>query len=339
MNRFVIHRAILALFVAIVAIGSTLYTKDTLAKPVVSFRVYSTHATTNMDSTHVWYARFEENIAKTFGDKVKLNYFPNGILGKESDAIQQVRNGAIDIALTGSSIWSTIIPEMGVLDLGYLFDNSDQVGVFLDGKPGEYLNNQLLKKGNNIVLGWGYSFGARNIYTIKPVTQYSDLNGMKIRVLPVNSFIEIIKNMGAVPIPMPYGEVYSGLQMGVIDGVEHDNPTILANKYYEIVKYALETKHVYNPMLFSMNVNSFNRIPDDMKKGFMDAARDATLYQRAQAKIMDADAKNQLEKLGIKYTALDNAYFSKAVQPLWGKFFTQYPDTSFMLPFIPKRVE
>lgn len=336
MNRFISLRSFFSLCFSLILLGAISYTNIAFAKPEVTLRVYSSLNATDQTSNHVFFKKFQELVTNKYGDRIKFDYFPNGILGKEADAIQQLRRGAIDITLSGTSIWSTIVPELGVLDLGYLYNSFDDAGKFLDEKPGNYLANLLLEKGNAIVLGYGYSLGARNIYTIKPITQYADLQSKKIRVLPVKIFIETINHMGAVAIPMPFGEVYSGLQMGVVDGVEHDNPTILVNKYYEVAKYALETAHIYNPMLFAMNKSALNKIPEDMRQGFLDAAHEATRYERSQAMVLDQEAKNELIKLGMQYSQLDRSYFRKAVQPVWDEFFAQYPDTKFMLDYVGK---
>jgi TRAP-type C4-dicarboxylate transport system substrate-binding protein len=116
---------------------------------------------------YIWFSRFQENInnnAKLKG-QIKLNYFANGMLGKEADATQQVRIGAINMMISGTSIWATLVPEMGVLDLGYLFKDYSQVGKALDGSAGEKLSALMMDKANVMVLGYGFNLGARNIYT------------------------------------------------------------------------------------------------------------------------------------------------------------------------------
>lgn len=328
------YKSLFSMAFATVALSLSVSSHAFAAKPDVTLRVYSTLNATPDSSTHVFFDKFQTLVKEKYGDRIKFNYFPNGILGKEADAIQQLRSGAIDITLTGVSIWSTIVPVMGVLDQGYLYQNFDEVGKFLDQKPGQYLADRLLKQGNAITLGWGYSLGARNIYTIKPVTKMGDLAGKKIRVLPVTGFINTINKMGAVAIPMPLGEVYSGLQMGVVDGVEHDNSTVLMNKYYEVAKYAYESEHIFNPMVFTINKASFARIPADMQAGVLEAAKEATEYERSQAMIIDAHDKSELQKKGMKFTAVDKSAMKTTMQPLWNAFFSENKDLVFMLDYI-----
>ena len=117
-----------------------------------------------------------------------------------------------------------------------------------------------------MALGWGYSLGARNVWTKNPVPTAADLKGVKLRVLPVPNFIATIKYMGAVPTPLPFGEIYTALQTGVVDGFEHDAPTALAGKFYEVAKHCALTQHIYNPQLPCISKRSFERIPTDLQQ-------------------------------------------------------------------------
>ncbi len=297
----------------------------------VTLRMYSSLPADANSSHYIWYERFKANLAAKVKDAVTVNYFPNAMLGKEADAVQQVRLGAVDMMVSGTSIWSTIAPEIGVLDLGYLFTDSDHVGRALDGKAGELLSNLLISKANVRPLGFGYSLGARNVYTRQPIAKPTDLQNMKIRVLPVPNFIATLKAMGAAPIPMPGGEVYSGLQMGLIDGLEHDAPTVLASKFYEIAKYCTLTQHIYNPIVVVINKAAFDRIPEALKPDVLAAAAEATDYERKLAASTETKAFEELKAHGVTVTETDRAYFRQAVKPIWADFSAKYPDTAPIL--------
>lgn len=298
---------------------------DANAAPTVTLRM-SSSLQADMNSSHfIWFDRFQSNLKASVGDAVKIAYFPNNMLGKESDVVQQVRLGAVDMMVSGTSIWSTLSPEVGVLDLGYLFTNNDHAGRALDGKAGKILTELLLNKANVVTLGYGFSLGARNVYTKHLLKTPEDLKGVKVRVLPVPNFVATLKAMGAAAVPMPFGEIYSGLQMGVIDGVEQDAPTVLAGKFYEVAKFATLTQHIYNPIVVTMNKASFDRIPADLKPSILKAADEATKYQRLQAAKAEVKAFDELKKLGVTVTATDRDYFAKTVKPVWGEFAKQYP--------------
>ncbi len=293
----------------------------------LSLRMYSSLPADENSAHYIWYERFQANLESRVKGAVKVDYFPNAMLGKEADAVQQVRLGAIDMMVSGTSIWATITPEIGVLDLGYLFEDSDQVGRALDGKAGELLSALLVSKGNVKPLGFGYSLGARNVYTRQPIAKPEDLRNVKIRVLPVPNFIATLKAMGAAPIPMPGGEVYSGLQMGVIDGLEHDAPTVLSSKFYEIAKYCTLTQHIYTPIVVVINKAAFDRIPDALKADVLAAATEATEYERQLANTSEAKAFEELKARGLTVTATDRNFFRSAAKPIWTDFSNKYPST------------
>lgn len=297
------------------------------AQAAVNLRVYSSLPADETSAHYVWFKRFQDNLNNNekLKGQIKLNYFPNGMLGKEADATQQVRIGAINMMISGSSIWATLAPEIGVLDLGYQFKDYDQVGKALDGKAGEEISNLMAQKANTVVLGYGFSLGSRNVYTKKAIEKPEHLKNLKIRVLPVPNFIATLNHMGAVAIPMPGGEVYSSLQMGVIDGVEHDAATVYSSKYYEIVKNATLTRHIYNPIVIAMNKNSFQQIPETLRADFMAAAKEATEYERQQAHKMEQQAIKDLEAKGVNFRETDRDYFRQQVQPVWNDFLAKYP--------------
>ncbi|MEO8133809.1 MAG: TRAP transporter substrate-binding protein [Betaproteobacteria bacterium] len=289
----------------------------------------SSSLTADMNSSHfVWYDRFSKNLKASVGDKVSIVYFPNNQLGKESDIVQQVRLGAMDMMISGTSIWATAMPEIGVLDMGYLFQNWDHVGRSLDGAAGASLSKLLLERASIMPLGYAYSLGARNVYTKTQLKSAADLHGVKVRVLPVPNFVTTLKLMGAVATPIPFGEIYTALQTGVVDGVEQDAPTVLAGKFYEVAKHCMLTEHIFNPVIPVISKRAFDRIPADLQKPFLEAAREATVYQRGQAGSAEVKAFEQLKALGVTVQAVDRVALAKAVSPMWGEFATQYPATA-----------
>ena len=298
------------------------------AQSPVSLRM-SSSLTADMNSSHfVWYDRFSKNLKASVGDKVAITYFPNNQLGKESDVVQQVRLGAMDMMISGTSIWATAMPEMGVLDMGYLFHDWNHVGKSLDGDAGAALSKLLLERASVVTLGYAYSLGARNVYTKTPMKTAAELHGVKVRVLPVPNFVATLKLMGAVATPIPFGEIYTSLQTGVVDGVEQDAPTVLAGKFYEVAKHCMLTEHIFNPVLPTISKRALDRIPADLKKPFLEAAREATTYQRGQAGTAEAKAFEQLKKVGVTVQPVDRVALAKAVSPLWAEFTKQYPATA-----------
>lgn len=305
--------------------------KGASAAPKLTLRMAS-GLPADMNSSHyVWFDRFQSNLKNSVGDAIAINYFPNGQLGKEGDMVQQVRLGAVDMMVSGVSYWASLVPEYGVLDLGYLFNDEDHVARSLDGKAGAALADLLQKKTGIHTLGYAHSLGARNVYTSKPIAKPEDLRGVKIRVLPVPNFIATLKAMGSVPIPLPLGELYTALQTGVVDGLEQDAPTVLSSKFYEVAKHCTLTRHIYNPIVAVIGKRAMDRIPAEHRDAVKQAAQEACTYQRGLATATEVKAFEQLKGNGLQTTEIDRDYFRKALQPVWESFSTQYPDTKAII--------
>jgi tripartite ATP-independent transporter DctP family solute receptor len=245
-----------------------------------------------------------------------------------------VKLGVVDMMISGSSIWSTLAPEIGVLDLGYLFDKMERTGDLLDGKAGEQLNRIFADKIGVEVVAWGYSLGGRNVTARQPATNPAEIKGQKIRVLPVANFVATLKAMGASPTPMSLGEVYTALQTGVIDGLEHDAPTVLSLKWYEVAKHISLTQHIFNPQTVVIGKRALNKIPAEARAGFKEAAAEATAYQRGRASEIEAAALQTLKGNGVTIHDCDRAAFRKQVEPLWEEFAKTYPATKPVLAAI-----
>lgn len=292
----------------------------------------SSSLTDDSNSSHfLWFDHFRSMLAASVGDAVTLNYFPNNQLGKESDIVQQVRIGAVDMMVSGTSIWATVAPEIGVLDLGYLFTDADHVGRALDGTAGQALAGILSQRASVHVLGYAYSLGARNVYTRPMLTPDIGLKGVKVRVLPVPNFIATLEAMGAVATPIPLGEVYAALQTGVVDGLEQDAPTVLAGKFYEVAKHCYLTRHIYNPVIPVISNRAFDRLPSDIRAAVQGAAKAATEHQRALAAETEARAFADLKGRGVTVTEVDTAAFRAALEPVRARFVAQYPATAVIV--------
>lgn len=212
----------------------------------IALRLSSSHVADLNSSHFAWSQLMQANLKKAVGEQIRIDYFPNNQLGKESDVVQQVKVGSIDMMLTGSSIWATVTPQLGMLDLGYVFDSYAHVARAVDAGVGAKLNDMLVKSTGCQIITWGAHYGARNVYTKQPVKSLAEIKNVKLRVLPTPAFIETFKIMGAIPTPISFGELYMAAQTGVVDGFEHDAGTVLANKLNEVVKYCWTTEHLFS---------------------------------------------------------------------------------------------
>jgi tripartite ATP-independent transporter DctP family solute receptor len=323
-RRFVQAGSALASTLALPSIGR--------AQTALALRFSSSMTADDNAAHYVWYQRFQTSLKAGVGDAIKIDYFPNNQLGKESDIVQQVKVGSVDMMVSGSSIWATVLPEMGMLDLGYLFDSYAHVAKALEGPAGTSLANLLQQRSGCTVLTWASHFGPRSVYTKQPVHSLAEIKGVKLRVLPTPAFIETFKIMGAIPTPIPIGELYMAAQTGVVDGFEHDAATVLASKFDEVVKYCWTTEHLFSPMTVVMGKKSLDRIPDALRPAFLKAVADATAQQRTIAGEKGLAAVAELKRRGMTYTpmsAADRSTVRKEMEArLWADFAKQYPATA-----------
>ncbi|MDB5857067.1 MAG: putative tripartite ATP-independent periplasmic transporter, DctP subunit [Ramlibacter sp.] len=302
------------------------------AQAPLALRFSSTMTADDNAAHYVWYRRLQANLKNTVGDAIRLDYFPNNQLGKESDVVQQVKVGAIDMMVAGSSIWATVLPEIGMLDLGYLFDSYTQVAKALEGSVGATLNDMLQKRAGCTILTWASHFGPRNVYSKQQIKSLADIKGVKLRVLPTPAFIETFKIMGAIPTPIPFGELYMSAQTGVVDGFEHDAGTVLASKLNEVTRSCWQTEHLFSPMVVVIGRRSMDKIPASLRPGFLKAVQESTDQQRLIANDKAGAAIEELKRKGMTFFPMspsDRAAVRKEMQArLWSDFAKQHPATA-----------
>ena len=315
-----------------IATGLASLSPDASAQSTIALRLSSAHLPDLNSSHFAWQQLMAVNLKNAVGDRIRIDYFPNNQLGKESDVVQQVKVGSIDMMLTGSSIWATVTPQLGMLDLGYLFDSYDHVARALDSGVGAKLN-ELLQKGTGCqVITWSAHYGARNVYTKQSVKSLAEIKNVKLRVLPTPAFIETFKIMGAIPTPISFGELYMAAQTGVVDGFEHDSGTVLASKLNEVVKHCWMTEHLFSPMVCIMGKRGIDKIPADLRPAFLKAAADSTVQLRRIGTEKGLQGIEDLKKLGIVFTPMAknerDAVRKEMEAKLWTAFARQYPETS-----------
>jgi tripartite ATP-independent transporter DctP family solute receptor len=302
---------------------------------------FSSSMTADPNSTqYIWYTRFRDNLKSSVGDQIQVNFFPNGQLGKEADVVQQVRLGSIDMMITGSSIWATALPELALLDLGFLFDSWAHVAKAVDNGVSGVYDKLMESRTGCTILGWGSHFNARSVYTKPPIQNLAQLKNVKLRVLPTQPFIETFKLMGATPVPISFDEVYTAVQTGVVDGFEHDAASVLANKLNEVVRNSWQTNHLFSPSLTVIGKRGLSKIPAALQAPFKAAALEATQYQRALAATKGAEALATLKKSGM--TLYPMADSERATvrglmrERLWIPFTQSHPETAPVLSAIDK---
>lgn len=283
----------------------------------------------------VYYDNLVKNLKTNgLGEQVDVTFFPDNQLGQEIDVINSVKLGVIDLMVSGSSISANLVPLVGTFDLGYLFTSFPQQTRAFDGGAAKPIEEALLKGADIRIIAWAYNFGARSVLTKKPVKTPEDLAGLKIRTLPNPIITECLRLMGAAATPLAFGEIYTGLQAGVLDGLEHDPPTILASKFYETSKNYALTQHIFSPLAVYFSDVTFNRMDPKLREGFLDAAKRAAADTRAHGLAVEKEALAALADKGVTVVECDKEAFRKRVLPQTDNFIKARPEAKAVIDAI-----
>jgi TRAP-type transport system periplasmic protein len=264
--------------------------------------------------------------ANGLSEQIDVTFFPDNQLGQEIDVINSVKLGVIDLMVSGSSISANLVPLVGTFDLGYLFTSFPQQTKAFEQGAARPIEEALLKSANIRIIAWAYNFGARSVLSKKPVKTPEDLAGLKIRTLPNPIITECLRLMGAAATPLAFGEIYTALQAGVLDGLEHDPPTILASKFYETSKNYALTQHNFSPLAIYFSDATFNRMDPKLRDGFLDAAQKAALDSRAHGLAVEKEALVTLNEKGVTVVECDKEAFRKRVAPQTENFVKARPE-------------
>jgi len=263
--------------------------------------------------------------------QITVQFFPDNQLGQEIDVINSVKLGVIDMMVSGTSISANLVPLVGVYDLGYLFQSFPQQTKALDAGAAKPIEDALLKGANIRPIAWAYNFGSRSVLARKPVHEPADLAGLRIRTLPNPVITECLRLMGAAATPLAAGEIYTALQAGVLDGLEHDPPTILANKFYETVKFYSLTQHNFSPLVNYFSDATFRRMDPKLREGFLDAAGKAAIDTRAHGLKVEQEALEVLKQKGVTVLPCDREAFRQRVLPQTDAFVKAHPEAKLVV--------
>lgn len=256
--------------------------------------------------------------AKTAG-KVIVKLYSSAQLGQEPEAIEQVRLGIIDMTRINAVALANVSPSVGVFTLPYIFRNNTHKYKVLDGAVGDEVRADLQQVG---LLGFDFlEAGSRSFYTrSRIIRKLDDLRGLKIRVQPSRITIRMIELLGAVPTPMNFGEVYSSLSTGVVDGAENDYVSYYTSGHYEVAPYYTEDNHLSPPAILIMNRAKFTALPAAYQEAIRQAAHESALFERKFMSESNRQAKIKVAQAGVTITAIDNTPFREAVKPIYKEY-------------------
>ena len=232
--------------------------------------------------------------------------------------IEGIRLGSVDGAVIHVANASTVVPELALFSVSYLFKDADHYEKVVNDPKFQARIESLVadKKLGLKVIGY-YSAGVRNLYTRKgPAQSPDDLKGTKVRVMNNPIEAKIWSTIGTIPTPMNFGEVYQSLQTGVLDAAENSLSVIESNRHYEAAKTIILTEHQRSLSLLFMSERKFSGLPADQQKAILDAGREASIIQRKRDAELNAEAIERMKQKGTQFIVPDRAKFAALIQPI-----------------------
>jgi TRAP-type transport system periplasmic protein len=261
---------------------------------------------------------FEAKIGELSGGSMKINQFPGAQLGQEPAMLEKLRAGDIDFIITSSANGATVSPELGVMSLHYLFQDEDHLATAVASPE----LNQAIKDMVEDTVEGGHvltlmTLGFRNIYSKQEVHSVDDMKGKKIRVQATKTEDTLFPAYGAQPVHMPFGEVYTSLQTGVVDMAENGVNVYLSNKHYEVAPVMSFTQHEANNNLLWVSDKTWQSLTDEQKAWVEQAAAAVGQQEPPHALKLEQQSAEKLTEIGVKIVDdVDKSGFIAAATPI-----------------------
>jgi len=263
--------------------------------------------------------RWSKLLEKETDGQINIKIYPGGQLGGEKEMVENLQMGTLDITKISSAALASFVPEMKVFTTPYLFRSNQHKWKVLKGEAGQQILNEC--KGKELIgLGY-YEAGARSFYTKNtPIRKPSDVKNMKIRVMKSPLSIELLKTLDASPTPISWGELYTALQQGTVEGAENNPPSFVSARHYEVCQYYSLDKHSQPVDVVLFNKKLWSNLSDKEKEVIKDTFWKSVEYQR---KLWKEEVKRNfatLDSVGVEVIRPDLEPFREAVQPIYDKY-------------------
>jgi TRAP-type transport system periplasmic protein len=301
---------------ALLAVGGVL--SLTLAGPALAqTTIRISHATPATSHYGAGTQAFCAEIEKRTASRYKCQIQPN--VGDERASIEAVQLGPLDATNTSTGPVSNFVPEVGIVDIPFLFRDYDHARRTLDGPIGQDLLAKFTAKGL-VGLAWTEN-GFRHMTNSKrAIIKPDDVKGLKVRTMQNPVHIQAFQSIGVQPTPMAFSELFTALQQGVVDGQENPIPVILSAKFSQVQKHLSLTGHVYSPAVLILSPKLWNSLNDADKAHFREAAKIAAAAQRKKVNDDENSGIDQLKKEGVTVSNVDGPAFRSAMTPVWSEF-------------------
>lgn len=235
------------------------------------------HIQSESDLWHLGALKFKEEVERLSNGTMTIEIYPNSTLGGDRDMVEGMQIGTVDFALV-AGVLGNFEPSIQLLELPYLFDNEEQYKSVIYSEIGEEIKDRVLKSASVRILNW-WDRGPRHVTSNKPIYTLADIKGLKIRLPEIKAMEVTWRAMGASPVTMPWSEVYTSLEQGVIEAQENPIPFIYGGRIHEVQKYLALTAHKYEYVTLAMSELTWSKLTDEQRDIIVQAAQAATDYE------------------------------------------------------------
>lgn len=264
---------------------------------------------------HIGSEFFAKRVKELTNGRMEVQVYPSSQLGNERELVEALQIGTVETAAITTAVTSRFVKDLEIFNLPFLFRDFQHLYKVADSKFGEDLNGAAQKKGLRI-LGW-WAGGSRSIYARKPISDLASMKGLKIRTMETPLIIATWKALGLIPTPIPFSEVYTALQQGVVDAGEGNVISYESMKFDEVAPYLSHIKYLITVELLLMGENFFKGLSPDLQAAVLQAGKDSVPVERK----VNEDAENRVVELlkNKKRTVVipDLGPFVKAVDPIY----------------------
>jgi tripartite ATP-independent transporter DctP family solute receptor len=270
------------------------------------------HALDTNHSVHKGMVRMAERLTEYSDGQMRIDIYPSGQLGVERETVELLQIGSLAMTKVSTAPLEAFVPSMKIFSLPYLFNDRDHYFRVLDSEIGKALleSTEITR-----VRGLGYyDSGSRSFYTKdRPIRTPADLQGLKIRVMQSQTAVQMVSALGGSPTPISFGEIYTALQQGVVDGAENNAPSFYLSGHYETAKYYSLDEHTAVPDILLISTRIWYSLNEQQQAWLQAAVDDSVVYQRALWKESTEEALSAVEAAGVEIIYPDKAPFQAAV--------------------------
>lgn len=277
------------------------------------------HGLDQSHPVHAGMAFMAQRAAELSNGALEIQIFPNAQLGSETECVEQLQRGALAMTKTSAAAMEGFVPEMAVFSLPYLFRSEEHYWSVLNGEVG----GELLAAGSDVGIHGlcYYDSGSRSFYMIdEPIMHPDDLSGAKVRVMQSRMAMDMVSTMGGAPTPIPFGELYTALQQGMVDGAENNPPSLLSSRHYEVARHYSLDEHTRVPDILIFSQQVWQTLSATERAWLEQAAAESVEFQRGLWREKSDEALATIEAAGVTIYRPDKTPFVAATAPLYAQF-------------------